>query len=57
MDVIVLLEGFLIVALAAGVGLMVDWFAPLSAAIGAGLIVAALCFLTLTVASQFPGDT
>ena len=57
MDVIVLLEGFLIIALAAGVGLVVDWFAPLSAAIGAGLIVAALCFLTLTVASQFPGDT
>lgn len=57
MNLIVLLEGFLIALLALGVTLLVSSFAPSSAAVGAGFVVLAVGFLVLLVAFQLPEAT
>jgi protein-S-isoprenylcysteine O-methyltransferase Ste14 len=56
-NLVVLLEGVLIALLAAGVAMFVNWFAPESAAVGAGFVVVAVGMLVLLIAYQLPaGD-
>ncbi len=56
MNLVVLLEGFLIALLATGVALFTSSFASPAASIGAGFCVFASGLLVLLVAFQLPGD-